>query len=174
MRQIREELAREEALTQEFADIFILPLADSAIGRNRQSGIDNLRASLRHSGLWGTSLGYDGGSTKLSITKDGERCEVSYASAWDALALAAMRRCAEKSKLDTEEDKPSPAAELWHTPEDPPKEDGSYVCMYRGAGDNGAARRTTVMEYRTGAWRMYGNSVEDVYTVLKWTEVPEC
>lgn len=174
MRQIREELAREEALTQEFADIFILPLADSAIGRNRQNGIDNLRASLRHSGLWGTSFGYDGGSTKLSITKDGERCEVSYASAWDALALAAMRRCAEKSKLDTEEDKPSPAAELWHTPEDPPKEDGSYVCMYRGAGDDGATRRTTVMQYKSGAWQLYGNSVEDVYTVLKWTEVPEC
>ena len=189
MRQIREELAREEALTQEFADIFILPLADSAIGRNRQSGIDNLRASLRHSGLWGTSLGYDGGSTKLSITKDGERCEVSYASAWDALALAAMRRCAELSKLDTEEDKPSPAGTgsarvpadagalthgMWHTPEDPPKEDGSYVCMYRGAGDDGFARRTVVMEYKDFAWRMYGHKVEDVYTILKWTEVPEC
>lgn len=171
MRQIREELAREEALTQEFADIFILPLADSAIGRNRQSGIDNLRASLRHSGLWGTSFRYDGGSTKLSITKDGERCEVSYASAWDALALAAMRRCAEVSNLDTEEDKPSPAAELWHegTPQDP----GRYVVMYHVKGGN-REPRPTIMRWSGSEWQQHGGSVAGIYEVHKWTEVPEC
>ena len=97
------------------------------------------------------------------------------AELWDLMGVCAIERLRDDlSKLDTEEDKLSPVAELWHTPDDPPKQEGPYVCMYRGAGDVGAICRSTVMEYRDDAWRLYGNSVEGVYTVLKWTEVPEC
>ena len=143
---------------------------------DRSTGIMELKAGLKRRGSFGDSTAWiTAQDVTLAITNHGDKMRhITPSELWDAISIAAMQRCAEMSKLDTEEDKPSPAAELWHAPDDPPKEDGSYVCMYRGAGDNGTTRRTTVMEYGDGAWRLYGNSVKDVYTVLKWTEVPEC
>ena len=149
-----------------------------AIIASRSDGIAQLKTELKRRGSFGHS-GMTGAwltavESTLGITYGNGLEYITPSALYDTVCIAAMRRCAELSNLDTEEDKPSPAAELWHTPEDPPKEDGSYVCMYRGAGDDGATRRTTVMQYKSGAWQLYGNSVEDVYTVLKWTEVPEC
>lgn len=158
---------------------------------DRSAGIMELKAGLKRRGSFGDQVAWiTAQDVTLAVTLHDDKMRyVTPSELWDAMSIAAMRRCAELSKLDTEEDKPSPAGTrsarvpadagalthgMWHTPEDPPKEDGSYVCMYRGAGDDGATRRTTVMQYKSGAWQLYGNSVEDVYTVLKWTEVPEC
>ena len=158
---------------------------------DRSTGIMELKAGLKRRGSFGDQVAWiTAQDVTLAVTLHDDKMRyVTPSELWDAMSIAAMRRCAELSKLDTEEDKPSPAGTrsarvpadagalthgMWHTPEDPPKEDGSYVCMYRGAGDDGATRRTTVMQYKSGAWQLYGNSVEDVYTVLKWTEVPEC
>lgn len=156
----------------EFAKLRLKYFAPSAYkGLSRNECIKYLTDRFRNSGAWPADKRESYSCSAGKITMEHYRITATFAELWDALAIAALE-CV--SKLDTEEDKHTPAVELWHAPDDPPKQDGSYVCMYRGAGDNGAARRTTVMEYRTGAWRMYGNSVEDVYTVLKWTEVPEC
>lgn len=164
-----------------------------AIIASRSDGIAQLKTELKRRGSFGHS-GMTGAwltavESTLGITYGNGLEYITPSALYDTVCIAAMRRCAELSNLDTEEDKPSPAGTrsarvpadagalthgMWHTPEDPPKEDGSYVCMYRGAGDDGATRRTTVMQYKSGAWQLYGNSVEDVYTVLKWTEVPEC
>jgi len=145
---------------------------------SRSDGIAQLKAELKRRGSFGhpgmTGAWLTAVESTLGITYGNGLEYITPSALYDTVCIAAMRRCAKLSKLDTEEDKPSPAAELWHTPDDPPKEDGSYVCMYRGAGDDGAICRSTVMEYRDEAWRLYGNSVEGVYTVLKWTEVPEC
>lgn len=141
---------------------------------DRSTGIMELKAGLKRRGSFGDSTAWiTAQDVTLAITNHGDKMRhITPSELWDAISIAAMQRCAEMSKLDTEEDEPSPAAELWHAPDDPPKEDGSYVCIYRGAGDVDAICRSTVMEYRDEAWRLYGNSVEGVYTVLKWMELP--
>lgn len=143
----------------------ILPdwCADAHMAPSRGDCIEALKRERRNQGRWhGNDADCDtfGGKIKLKI---GGR-EISWAEAWDALAIAALQRVSRPP----EPEKPQKSAGAgWHT-EDPAKND-DYITMYRTpSGDVSAG----ILTWR-GQWRKYGQPVGDVYKVLKWTEVPK-
>ena len=140
---------------------------------DRSTGIMELKSGLKRGGSFGDLDAWiTAQDVTLAVTLHDHkmRC-ITPSELWDAMSIAAMRRCAKMSNLDTEEDKPSPAAELWHegTPPDP----GRYVVMYH-VKDGSREARPTIMRWTGSEWQQHGGSVEGIYEVHKWTEVPEC
>ena len=140
---------------------------------DRSTGIMELKAGLKRRGSFGDQNAWiTAQDVTLAVTLHDDKMRyITPSELWDAMSIAAMRRCAELSKLDTEEDKPSPAAELWHegTPQDP----GRYVVMYH-VKDGNREPRPTIMRWSGSEWQQHGGSVAGIYEVHKWTEVPEC
>lgn len=154
----------------------LLDRARPSVITSRSAGIAELKANLKQRGSFGKP-GVEGAwitavDSILGITFGHGLEYITPSTLYDTISIVAMRRCAEMSKLDTEEAvdvSPAPAAQLWHT--GAPDRNDTYVCMYKTPSGNVSFHD---LEWNNGSWRKYGQSVGDVYEILKWTEVPEC
>ena len=139
---------------------------------SRSDGIAQLKAELKRRGSFGhagmTGAWLTAVESTLGITYGNGLEYITPSALYDTACIAAMRRCAEMSKLDTDAS-PAPAAQLWH--HGPPDRNDTYVCMYKTPSGSVSFHD---LEWNNGSWRKYGQSVGDVYTILKWTEVPKC
>lgn len=155
-----------------FARLMLEYFAPSAhTGLSRSECVFYLKDRFQNAGSWTSDRRRHYSSAAGKITMEHYRVTATFAELWDALAIAALERV---SELGAEEAGDPKTPSLWHAADETPKQDGSYVCLYRGPVGDSPTPRSMVMEYRERAWRLHGNKVEGVYTVLRWTEVPEC
>ena len=134
---------------------------------DRSTGIMELKAGLKRRGSFGDSTSWlTAQDVTLAVTNHGDKMRhITPSDLWDAMSIAAMRRCREMSKLDTAAEQGGGTA--WRSAD--PEKEGTYVCMVRRPNGSEAA---VLLEWRK-EWQLNGMAVGSTYKVRKWTEVPE-
>ena len=142
---------------------------------DRSTGIMELKAGLKRLGSFGDITSWiTAQDVTLAVTNHGDKFRtITPSELWDAMSIAAMQRCANLSKLDTEEEDaaPSPAGQLWHTED--PTEGREYLVMYQIVG-GGKEPRPGIMRWTDEGWTQHGGKIAGILEVKTWTEVPEC
>ena len=138
--------------------------------RSRRDGIETLKKTFRHSGLYGSDVDYDGSPKGLTLTKKRKPAILrTWTEVYDLLSLIALRRAGQNvSGADTISN-----AMEWKT--GAPRDPGDYAARVGfGLKEDPRGCYTKVITW-TGSYWSEGNNVpiRGGLTIFRWVKLPE-